>query len=271
MNPFELPFMRTALAASLLGGTALSLLGAFVLLRRVSFAGLAVSQLAALGTVAGVVLGLHFGAFGVALAFVLLGLALLGRFFRLRHIPQDAWVAALYVLGAGASVLILSKAPNGEAHTMDVFFGNILALGAAEIAEAAVLFALVAAVLGGWFHRWVWISFDEASARVAGVRVGLWNVLFLALFAAAMTVTIHLFGVLLAFSYLLLPAVTGLLATRGMKALFVFTPVYTIIITVACFYVSFRGDFPTGPFVASTLAAAALLMGIIRGMTSPRR
>ena len=68
MNPFALPFMQTALAASLLCGTALALLGVFILVRRVAFSGLAVSQLAALGTVAGVsVLALHGGAAGLAL------------------------------------------------------------------------------------------------------------------------------------------------------------------------------------------------------------
>ena len=61
MTPWTLPFFWTALAAGVLCGAALSLLGVFVVARREVFVGLTVAQLAGLGTVLGVVLGAGHG------------------------------------------------------------------------------------------------------------------------------------------------------------------------------------------------------------------
>lgn len=263
MNPFAIDFMRTALAASLPAGAALSLIGTFVLARRVSFSGLAIAQLAALGTAVGAVLNLHLGKFGVALALVGAGMALLSQTERSSRTPSESWVACLYILGAALSVLILSKAPQGEAHTLEVFFGNILSLGAHEVAESIALFIVTAAAIWIWFHRWVWLAFDPVAAGVSGIRTGLWNFFFFALFAAAMTVSIHIFGVLLAFAYLILPAAIGLMLVRKVTRLFALIPFITILATVAGFYFSFRWDFPTGPFIAATLAAAAIAVRLL--------
>jgi ABC-type Mn2+/Zn2+ transport system permease subunit len=267
MNPFSLPFMRTALAASVFTGTALSLLGVFMTSRRVAFSGLAVSQLAALGTVVGVSLfSFHGGGEALALAFVGSGMFLLSRLSRRKTAPSEAWVACLYVLGAGAAVLILSKAPRGESDTLGVFFGNVLSLKTTEVWESLAMAAGVVVVLGVWLRRWVWVFADSVSAEVSGIAVERWNFLFYALFAVAMTLAIHIVGVLLAFAYLILPAAAGFTAARRMKSLFLVVPLLSAGVTVAGFYASFRLDFPTGPFVAVLLAAVALGAGGFRRM-----
>ena len=264
MNPFSLPFMQYAVAASLLSGVALSFIGLFILVRRVSFSGLAVSQMAALGTVIGVVLGVHIGEFGFALAAVGAGMLLLDQFSKQHKVPQEIGVASLYILGAGASVLILSKAPGGESHTLSVFFGNVLSLGKFEIVESVSVLVLTVFILGFWFYRWLWLAFDSQSVEVSGINCKRWNFLFHMLFALAMTVSIHIFGVLLAFSYLLLPAAAGLLLTNRIKTLVFFIPLYTALATLAGYYFSFQFDCPAGPFLSSLLALMVLLAGIWR-------
>ena len=254
--------MQYALAASLMAGTALALIGVFILVTRVSFAGLAVSQLAALGTVVGTFYGFHYGEYGFALAFVGIGMILLSQISKTQRTPQEAWVACLYILGAGLSVLILSKAPQGESHTLNVFFGNVLSLGMPEIWESLSIFALSCIILVVWFYRWVWISFDPLSVEVSKINVDRWNFIFYTLFALAMTVSIHIFGVLLAFTYLLLPATIGLLLISRLKSLFIFIPILTSVVTFFGFYFSFRLDVPTGPFISSILAGMVLACGI---------
>lgn len=258
MSFWALPFMRTAFAAGLLAGTALSVLGMFSVTRSVAFSGLAASQLAALGGVVGVVYGLHLGGNILSWAFVVAGLMVLAFLSRSRRTSPDSWVATLYVLGAGVAVLILSQAPRGESEVMGVFFGNILGVGPREVTEAAVLFALTGLGLLVGARRWIWLSFDPVGAEVAGVRVGLWNTLFQILFAAALTLSIHIFGVLLSFAYLILPATAGLLLVRRVRTLVLFCAVTAAVVTILGFEGSFRWDFPTGPFVATFLAFTAL-------------
>jgi zinc transport system permease protein len=263
MSFLNLPFMRTAFLVSVLAGNALGMIGLFVLLRRIAFAGLAATQLAALGAVVGVLLG-HFGSFGFAVLLVGVGLVFISKTTRIRRVPPEAWVACLYVLGASLAVLILSKAPRGESETMTVFFGNVLSLGPTEVIEAAVVAFLVFTPLLIWTHRLIWMSFDPMAVDVAGFSLGRWTFLFFAVFTYVMTVTIHLFGVLLAFAYLILPAVGALLLTRRVRSLLIVIPAATTAIITTGFELSFRWDFPTGPFIAAVLAGFVLVAGLFR-------
>ncbi len=269
MNPFSLPFMQYALAASLMAGTALALVGVFILANRVSFSGLAVSQLAALGTVVGGLLGFHYGEYAFALASVGAGLVILSKISKTQKVPQDAWVACLYILSASAAVLLLSKSPQGEAHTLDVFFGNVLSLGINEVWESLAILLLTGFILAVWFHRWVWISFDPMAVQVAEISVDRWNLLFYVLFALTMTVSIHIFGVLLAFTFLLLPGVIALMVVSRLRNIFIFIPILMALVTLSGFYFSFRLDYPTGPFIACTLAVMALACGAWRKWVRP--
>ena len=212
----------------------------------------------------GAVLALHLGGHMAAVAIVLAGLLLFYRLSREAGIPTDVWIAALYVLAAGASVMLLSKAPHGESNTMNILFGNVLALGRTEILEAGALFVLIAGAIALWLHRWVWISFDSLAAEVGGIRVHRWNAVFLILFSIAMTAGIHLFGVLLAFSYLVLPTAFGLLLSKRLLRLFFWIPVLTSVSTFAGLGLSFSLDYPSGPFVAVLMAACVLLAGFLR-------
>lgn len=258
MSVFALPFMRHALFASLFSGIALSLIGIFVLARRVSFSGLAASQLVALGAVIGTVFGLHAGEFAMALVSVTLGMLFLTRLSSSRRVPEESWVACLYIAGAAGAVLFLSKDPQGETHTMSVFFGNVLALDPREVWESLAVLLLTVALLAARFHRWLWISFDARSAEISGLAVTRSNAVFFALFALVMTVAIHIFGVLLAFAYLILPATIGMALARRVRSLLIWAPLLTAAVTVAGFYTSFRLDFPAGPWIAGLLAALAL-------------
>lgn len=264
MNPFSLPFMQLAVGASLLSGIALAWLGVFILQRQVAFTGLSVAQLAALGTVVSIALNLGHTGSAAALASVIAGLILLSWLSRTGRTGPDAWIAALYILGAGVSVLCLSKSPHGEAETMSVFFGNILSLNRRELAESAAIFLLTLGALKAYFDRWIWLSFDPLSAEIAGINSRLWELLFYSLCAVVLTVSIHICGVLLSFAYLIAPGATVLLFVRRMDRLLVSIACLTAGATIAGFWLSFHWDFPTGPFVSSLLAGILLAGGIWR-------
>jgi zinc transport system permease protein len=266
MSFLALPFMRIALSAAVLAGTALALLGVFMTARRIAFSGLAASQAAALGTVIGASLGWHWGAEAMAWMFAVLGMVWVAWLSRSRRTPADSWVACLYVVGAAAAVLVLAKSPRGESETLGIFFGNILTLTGMEVIEASVLFVGVAVLVALFQYRWRWLSVDPGAAEVAGLRVGRWNFFFQVLFAAAMTLTIHIAGVLLAFAFLILPAAAAFLLARRVRGLWLWVLAATPVLTTLGFALSYRWDFPTGPFVAGLLAVWALAARVYVGL-----
>jgi ABC-type Mn2+/Zn2+ transport system permease subunit len=146
---------------------------------------------------------------------------------------------------------------------MGLFFRNILTITPLEEAEGVGLLGVTSAALAAGFHRWVWVSFDPVSAEVAGLKVGRWTFAFNVLFALAMTLAIHIVGVLLAFAYLLLPATAGLSLSRRLSGVFLTAILTAVGATVAGFALSMRWDLPTGSLVAALLATAALAARVV--------
>ena len=257
--------IKYALVCGLFAGTMLAILGIFVVGKRSLFAGLAVSQLAGLGSVLGAVLAWHSGEFVLAFGIILLAMSLYTVLSKNKFVPPETWIAALHIFAASLCVLILANFPHGETSTLNVLFGNILSLGISEVWESIAIFAIGLCTLGIGFDRWVWITLNPESAEVSGLNLKFWNFIFYCLFALAMTVSVHIFGVLLAFSYLVLPATIALTLGKTMRQVVTIAIGSIVGSTVAGLAVSVAMDWPSSPAIAAILAALAILSKLFSG------
>src|SRR2546421_4978547 len=102
-----------------------------------------------------------------------------------------------------------------------MLIGNILLVSPREVWERFALFAAV-----GVFHfvfrkNFLLVSFDRDGAYQKGLRVRWWDFLFYAVFGLVVTSFVRIAGVLLVFSYLIVPAVFGINFGRGIGNRFV--------------------------------------------------
>jgi zinc transport system permease protein len=205
----EYAFMQRALAAALGIGMVCGALGFFVVLRRLAFVGVGISHAAVGGVALGLLLGvpplLAGGVFAVAVA---LGIATLGRHNRL---GQDTVIGVFF---SGAMALGLALASAGRGGQQDLFaylFGNVLAIGPAELVGLGVLGLVVAAGLAATFRAQLFLAFDEELARAYGHPVGALDALLLVLLALTVVIGVRLVGVLLVEALLVVPAATAAL------------------------------------------------------------
>lgn len=115
----------------------------------------------------------------------------------------------------GGTILAVSSAPHGSEHIEATLVGSILWVTPHEVAKAAGVYALVGAF--HWFYRrrFFAITFDADAARARGVHVRWWDFLFDASFGFVVSSAVQIVGVLLVFSFLIVPSVTGALFARG--------------------------------------------------------
>ena len=101
------PFLRYALVAVLLAGSVCAFLGVYVILRRIVFLGVALSEAAALGVALGLFLGWNpeAAASGLTLLTALL-LSLAGRY---RALSQESLIGWAYVVAAGSAIILIAK------------------------------------------------------------------------------------------------------------------------------------------------------------------
>ena len=247
-------------------------LGLHVVQRGIIFVDIAMAQMASLGICVALLfrLDLHgWTTFAIALGFTLLGgaiFSLTGK--RAGQIPQEAIIGIAYVVAAAAAVLLLSRAAEGDEEIKQMLVGNILLVTPAEVWKCFALFVAV-----GIFHfilrrNFLLVSFDRDVAYQRGLRVRWWDFFFYASFGLVVTIFVRIAGVLLVFSYLIVPAVCGINLAGGTRARLLLGWIIATIGGIGGLFWSFYGDLPSGAAIVCTFGA---LLVIVSGVGFMRR
>lgn len=232
--------------------------GLQVLARNVIFVDLALAQIAALGATVAFMLG-HpaqgVATYGYSLAFALAG-ALLLAFTRAwsGRISQEAIIGVLYVVAAAAAILLIDRAPQGAEHLKQIMTGNILTTGLRELAAIVPLYFAI-----GMLH---W----SVRRRLVGDHGAsfIWEFVFYATFAVVVTSSVALAGVLLVFSFLIIPAAIGVLYADTPSRQLAIGWIVGTVASAAGLAASFVFDLPTGAAMVCTFGVALALAGIAR-------
>lgn len=245
-------------------------LGLHVVEREVIFVDLALAQIAAFGATVGFLwgFGLHSAAsYLIALAFTLVGAALFAA-TRLRKpiVPQEAVIGIVYAVASAAAILVLSRAPEGGEELKALLVGHLLFIDWHEVAKIAGLYSLIGLLHWRVRRPLLAISRDPERAFAQGLAVRRWDFLFYATFGFVVTSSVEMAGVLLVFSFLIVPAVCGVLLaqTIGRRLLVGWsTGTLTSMVGVIASYV---WDLPTGATVVCAFGVCLLLCAALRAI-----
>ena len=264
--------MKWPFVACLLFPPLLVYLGLHVVKREVIFVDLALAQVATLGTCVALLMGYHFDdriTFWISLAVTFLGAAFFSwtRSARKTAVPQEAIIGITFVVAAAAVILLLSRVAGGKEELEHLLTGDILNVTKGDIGQRVLVFAALGAFYGVYHKRFVLISTDPDQAFASGINVRLWDFLFYAAFALVVVSFVRLGGVLLTFSYLIVPAVCGtMLAQEWMKRLAIGWGVAAAA-SLLGLWASYKMDLPTG---AAIVVASGLLLAILAGFNARR-
>ena len=242
-------------------------LGLHVVQRGIIFIDIAMAQMASLGICVALLfrIDLHNPTtFAIALGFTLCAAALFsltGK--RASQIPQEAIIGIAYVVAAAAAVLLLSRAAEGDEEIKQMLVGNILLVSPSDV---WICFGLFAAV--GLFHfacrkNFLLVSFHRDHAYEAGLRVRWWDFLFYAAFGLVVTSFVRIAGVLLVFSYLIVPAVCGISLAGTLVKRLLIGWLIALIGGVLGLFCSFWWDLPSGAAIVCTFGALLIAVSFV--------
>lgn len=271
-----LNLMFPALVASLILAGMLGYLGIHIIARGVIFVDLALAQVAALGwAAAGLGLGATVGAwlglpqaeYGYAVGFAAtLIAAALFSVSRMDHkrIPQEAIIGIVYVVASAATILLAAQSPRGSENVEHLLTGSLLWVTWPQIWKTAVVFGVIGVVHWLLRSRFLTISLRPELALEKGWRVAWWDFLFYALFGIVVTSSVAIAGVLLVFTFLVIPAVIAFLFTARTAPLLSIAWSSATLATLLGLYGSFATDMPTGPVVVCAFAIVLILAFVLR-------
>ncbi len=239
-------------------------LGLHVVRRGIIFIDIAMAQMASLGICVAVLLHLNlegWPAFLIALGFTLLGAAIFsitGK--RSSQIPQEAIIGIGYVVAAAAAVLLLSRAAEGDEEIKNMLVGNILLVSPWDVWKCLGLFVAVGLVHFVLRKSLLLVSFDRETAYRQGLAVRWWDFLFYALFGLVVTSFVSIAGVLLVFSYLIVPAVCGIGLADSLGKRFLIGWLIALIGGVVGLFLSFKCDLPSGAAIVCTFGVLLIVI-----------
>lgn len=261
--------MLKPLVACLLLPGILVYYGLHIVRREVIFVDLALAQVATLGTCVCLLLGHDVGDPNNefwSIGFTLVGALVFTLTRAPKHggrVPQEALIGIVYVVAAAASILLLSKSPHGKEELQHTLVGDLLTVSWAHIWKTAVLYAIIGGIHLAFRRQFTKLSFDHAQAGASGLRVRGWDFLFYALFGLVVTRFVLVGGVLLVFSYLIVPAVCANYLANSLAAQLGVGWGIAILASLAGLYGSYEFDVPTGAAIVCVLGAVLLVVGLL--------
>jgi zinc/manganese transport system permease protein len=257
----SLHIMLWPLVACLLLPGILVYLGLHIVQRGIIFVDLALAQVAALGMCVAILMGFEtdaWQAYAWSLGFTLVGAAVFTMTRSTNHrVPQEALIGIVYVVAAAAGILILSRNPEGNEELRRTLVGDVLLVQPDEVARTFFLFLVIGLVHVVFRKKFLAMSFEPTIQTSGYVRF--WDFIFYALFGVVVTSFVQIGGVLLVFSYLIVPAVCAIYLAESFAARMVIGWVMATLGGLGGLYVSCAGDFPTGAAIVCTLGAILLL------------
>lgn len=264
--------MGPALTASLLLSAVYVYFGLHIVRRGVIFVDLALAQVAAMGGTIAFLLGYPLdglSAYLVALLFAFFASALFALVRAKDEIvPQEAIIGIVYAFAAAATVLLVDKAPHGAEHIKYLLVGNILWVSWGTIGQLMGVVLLVALFHLVFRRNFSLVSFDPEGAKKAGISVPRWDLLFYLSLAWVVTASVPTAGVLLVFSFLIVPAVCGMLLATGFGASLLIGWAVAAVVSVVGSGLSYIWDLPTGAAIICTFGIALVLVAGVRKLIS---
>jgi zinc/manganese transport system permease protein len=242
-------------------------LGVHVLAREVVFVDIALAQIAALGATAAFLFGydLHtWQSYGCGLGATALGALVLALTrTRQRHVSQEAIIGVVYAVSSAGAVLLADRTPHGADHVRTMLVGSLLSVRPAEVAEIAGLYALIGLLHWLCGRPFFLISTDPDAAFREGWRVRLWDFVFYASFGVVVTSSVRVGGVLLVFSYLIVPALAGVALGGSVATRLAIGWGFGTLVSVLGMAASAAFDLPTGATVVCAFGLTLLALAVV--------
>src|SRR6266511_4377234 len=248
-------------------------LGLHVIAREVVFVDIALAQIASLGATAAFLWGYDlesWGSYAFGLTFTILGASVFALTrTRERRVSQEAIIGVVYAVSSAAAVLVADRTPHGAEHLRNMLVGSILAVGGREVVKVAGLYAIVG--LFHWLCRrpFLLISTDPDRAYRDGWRVRWWDFLFYASFGVVVTSSVRIAGVLLVFSYLIVPTLAANLLGGSISRRLAIAWTFGTLVSVLAMGASAVFDTPTGATVVCAFGLILLILAIAGCGESP--
>jgi manganese/iron transport system permease protein len=267
-EPFQYGFMQRALLTSVLVGGVCGLLSSYVILKRWSLLGDAISHAVLPGVAVAYLLGWPFfvGAF-ITGALTSLGIGIIERNSRIK---SDAAMGLMFTAAFALGVVIISQITTST-HLMHILFGNVLGVRHSALLLTLFASALALIVIVLFYKPLQLYVFDPVQARSIGMNTRLIHYGLMLLLTLTIVASLETVGIILVVSMLITPGATAYLLVNRLPAMMVLSTLIGMVSSAIGLYLAFQFNVASGGAIVLVVTAffvLAFLFAPHRGVLS---
>nr|WP_145430857.1 metal ABC transporter permease [Staphylococcus haemolyticus] len=219
-------FMRYSLLSGILIGFIAPLIGAFIVVRRLSLIADALSHV----TLSGISFGMFILTLSPALTIInpmwfgilyaIVGALLIEKLRTSYSNYQEIAIPIIMSAGIALSAIFISLADGFNQEIVGLLFGSISAVSLSDLLTVVVIAIVVVLFITLFYKELFILSFDEEYSRV--VNIPKWiQFLFIVIVAMVISASMRVVGILLVSALITLPIAIAMRITKGFKQLII--------------------------------------------------
>ncbi len=260
-------FAQKALFASLLSGFLCSLIGTYVVLRKMAFVGAGLAHIA----FAGISLGLLIGVYpvGVGLAFSIAASAAIWYLSYRGKVHYDITIGILFSTSMGLAILFMGLSGKYRSSALSYLFGSPLTVNNGDIAILILTAAVAGAVYTFYWKEIYLTTFSEEIAKASGYRTELITFTASMITTVSVVMSMKAVGAILVFSLLVIPPASAYMVSKSYFRMVLLSIIFGVSSSVIGTLISFSIDVPSGAAITLTSFTLFLITYII-GRLNPQ-
>ncbi|MDY0098219.1 MAG: metal ABC transporter permease [Bacteroidales bacterium] len=257
-------FLAAPITGSILLAGILSYFGNHILSRGIIFIDIAVAQIAALGTMIGLLLGYAEESLTVQLISYAFTIVIISFFaltkFQKQVIPQEAIIGIIYCVGLGLAMLLAERIPGGSNFISKTISGNLLWVTWNMVLKCFIMFSLIGIVHVIFYKYFVAISNKKNGLPFSLWKTRLYELIFYITFSIVIVKAVPIAGIFLVFTLLIAPSAAATLFTDNWKLRFIWSWVIGIAGSVSGMYISYAMNISNAPAIVTLLGILVFIL-----------
>jgi len=259
---FQHTFIQHAVLAGLLSSFACGITGTYVVVKKISYLGGGIAH-AVMGGL-GIAYFLGINPLLGALVFAIVAAVVIGLVKLKFHQNEDTVIGALWAMGMALGIIFAYLTPGYNVDLLSFLFGNILMVSRNSLHILVILDVVIFTIVFIFYHQFIYISFDEESARLRGIPVDFTYLMLLCLIALTIVILIQTVGLVLVIALLTLPASIANMFSRSITRMMFLAVIFSIFFTMSGLSLSFSLNMPSGALIIMVAGLSYLFAFAIR-------
>ena len=239
-------FMQRALLGGFIIGLATSLIGVFLVLKRLSLLGDSFAHASFGGVALGFVTG--FNPLITALGFVTIASLGIDKLVNKIKIYGESAIALILSFGMAFALILIGIADKMDYNIFSYLFGSILTISYFDILIAFGVLVLISVFYYFNYNNLFYSAFNHDIALIRNKKTKIINKLFIILSAITIVISIRAVGILLISALIVVPALIGLRLSKSFKNSIVISMISSVVGIYLGIFTAYFFDLPEMPF-----------------------